>query len=44
MKGGDIMTNENNSKVKSEKKAKENKRSIRGIAAFSILISLFDRL
>ena len=38
------MTNENNPKVKNEKKAKEKKRSIRGIAAFSILISLFDRL
>ena len=38
------MTDEKNANQTNEKKTKERKKSIRGIAAFSLLISLFDRL
>ena len=38
------MTDEKNANQTNEKKTKERKKAIRGIAAFSLLISLFDRL
>ena len=42
--GGDTLTDEQNTNGINAKKTKERKKSIRGIAAFSLLISLLDRL